>query len=413
MACLGEEDRLHGGVVMHGGEGNDFDVVAGESLEAAQATYAELRRRCPVAHTDALGGFWALTRHADVARVAADHAVFTTTVQNVVPKVASTGRRPPLHLDPPEQTPYRAALNRLLTAERVATLEPMVRETVRQELLPLLARGAGDICGEFGSRFPVRVFGRWMNLDDGLQARLMDAGPAFIRAVQAFDNNAMKDTSYVLYDMARELIAHRKAHPLADDSDPVSALLAVRVPGADGLQALPDEMIVGTVRQVLVVGIVAPMVMVGSMALHLARDPALHTKLRATPALLPAAVEEFLRLYTPYRGFARTPRHDVQIGGRQIPAGAPVALTYASANRDEAVFDDPDAFRLARPNIAEHLAFGRGPHFCAGAHLARLELRVALEELLAATSAIAVDGEVLHCPYPEIGPYQVPLRFIA
>jgi cytochrome P450 len=391
----------------------DFNVVPGESLEAAQALYAGLRQRCPVARTDALGGFWALTRHADVARAAADHTLFTTTVQNVVPKVASTGRRPPLHLDPPEQTPYRAALNRLLTAERVAPLEPMVRATVRAALAPLLARGEGDLCGEFGSRFPVEVFAHWMNLDPGLTARLMDAGPDFIRAVQAFDNAAMKDTSYVLYDMARELIAQRKAKPLPEDDDPVSALLAVRVEGEDGSEVpLPDEMIVGTVRQVLVVGIVAPMVMVGSMALHLARDLALHTRLRETPALMGAAVEEFLRLYTPYRGFARTARRDVQLGGRDIAAGEPVALTYASANRDESVFAEPDTFDLARPNIAEHLAFGRGPHFCAGAHLARLELRVALEELLAATTALEVAGEILYCPYPEIGPYQMPMRLI-
>jgi cytochrome P450 len=226
--------------------------------------------------------------------------------------------------------------------------------------------------------------------------------------VQAFDNAAMKDTSYVLYDMARELIAQRKGRPLAEDDDPVSALLAVRVEG----EPLPDEMIVGTVRQVLVVGIVAPMVMVGSMALHLARDRALHTKLRANPALVGAAVEEFLRLYTPYRGFARTPRRDVTLGGREIAAGEPVALTYASANRDESVFADPDRFILDRDNIGEHLAFGRGPHFCAGAHLARLELRVALEELLAATSALEPAGEVLYCPYPEIGPYQAPMRLL-
>ena len=106
---------------------HDFDVVPGESLEVSQAVYADLRQRCPVAHTDALGGFWALTKHADIARAAADYSVFSTTVQNVVPKVASTGRRPPLHLDPPAQTPYRAALNPLLSAERVAVLEPVIR----------------------------------------------------------------------------------------------------------------------------------------------------------------------------------------------------------------------------------------------------------------------------------------------
>jgi len=90
-----------------------------------------------------------------------------------------------------------------------------------------------------------------------------------------------------------------------------------------------------------------------------------------------------------------------------------VALTYASANRDSAVFDDSDRFVLGRPNIQDHLAFGRGPHFCAGAHLARLELRVALEALVGRIGRIEVDGPVLYCPYPEIGPYQVPVRLHA
>ena len=175
------------------------------------------------------------------------------------------------------------------------------------------------------------------------------------------------------------------------------------------LQPLPDDMVIGTVRQVLVVGIVAPMVMVGSMALHLARHPDLHAQLHQNPGRMDAAVEEFLRLYTPYRGFARTPVADTTLGGCPIRAGEALALTYASANRDEAVFDQPHQFVMERPNIAEHLAFGRGPHFCAGANLARLELRVALEELVMSTSAVQITGEVLYCPYPEIGPYRVPV----
>ena len=390
---------------------DDFDVPADNCPQATHAMYAELRQRCPVAHTSALGGFWALTRYADISRAAADHTLFTTTVQNVIPKVAFTGRRPPLHLDPPEQTPYRAALNPLLSSQRVATLEPAVRAIVHETLAPLLQRGQGDICGEFSAVFPVRVFGHWMNLDAGLQDRLMSAGPAFIRAVQAFDSQAMKETSLVLYDMARALVAQRRAAPLPAESDPVSALLAVRLDEAGQSVPLPDEMVVGTVRQVLVVGIVAPMIMMGSIALHLVRHPELHQQLRSDPGLVPAAIEEFLRLYTPYRGFARTPLDDVEMGGRQIARGEPMAMTYASANRDEAVFPDPDTFCLDRPNITDHLAFGRGPHFCAGAHLARLELRVALEELLKGSVALSLDGPVRYCPYPEIGPYQVPLRF--
>ena len=392
----------------------EFEVAAGEDADASHRTYERLRGACPVAHTDALGGFWMLTRHEDVARVAADAGHFTTQVQNVVPKVAYTGRRPPLHLDPPEHTPYRAALNPLLAADRVAQLEPVVREVVRGELQPLLARGGGDLCGDWSARFPVRAFARWMNLDAALEAQLMSAGPEFIRSVQAFDNAAMKDTSLVLYDMARTLIRQRQQEPLSVDADPVSALLAVRLPGPDGQGlSLPEEMIVGTVRQVLVVGIVAPMVMMGSIGLHLARHPELHEQLRSDLSLLPAAVEEFLRLYTPYRGFARTAREDTQIGGCPVAAGEAIALTYASANRDERLFPDPHTFILDRPHISEHLAFGRGPHFCAGAHLARLELRVALEELLTSTRRIEVAGEVAWCPYPEIGPYCLPVRLVA
>lgn len=386
--------------------GVDFRVVADETAEQAHATYADLRQRCPVAHTDSLGGFWAFTKYADVARAAADYALFTTTVQNVVPKIAFTGRRPPLHLDPPEQTPYRAALNPLLTASKVAALEPKIRDIIRNAFAPLLAAGGGDICEVFAGQFPVQVFAHWMNLPPHLEKQLMDAGPAFIRAVQGADSGAMKDTSLVLYDMARSLIALRKQSPLATDTDPVSALLAVRRDG----QALPDDMVIGSVRQVLVVGIVAPMVMVGNMALHLAKDPALHQQLRHDPSLIPAAVEEFLRLYTPYRGFARTPTRDITVCGRRIRKDEPVALIYASANRDEDMFDDASTFRLHRPNIGDHLAFGRGPHFCAGASFARVELAIALEEMVLKTDRIDIVGEVRDTPFPEIGPWSVPVR---
>jgi cytochrome P450 len=250
-----------------------------------------------------------------------------------------------------------------------------------------------------------------MNLDAALTSQLMQAGPAFIRSVQAFDADAMKSTSLVLYDMARELVGQRKAQPRPASDDPVSALLAARTE-VDGVQAaLPDDMIIGTVRQVLVVGIVAPMVMVGSIGIHLANHPELHQQLRSNPQWIDAAVEEFLRLYSPYRGFARTAVGDMEMGGRCLRAGDAVALTYASANRDEAVFDDPDRFILHRPNIAEHLAFGRGPHFCAGSHLARLELRVALGALVRSVEALHVAGPIKYCPYPEIGPYQVPVTF--
>jgi cytochrome P450 len=194
---------------------------------------------------------------------------------------------------------------------------------------------------------------------------------------------------------------------MSPTEDAASALLAARVDG----EPLPDEMIVGTIRQVLVVGIIAPTVVIGSIAVHLSRDRALQDRLRKEPQSIPAAIEEFLRLYTPYRGFARTATRDVCIRGREIPAGEPIALVYASANRDEEVFPNAEEFQLDRPNMKDSVAFGRGPHMCLGASLARLELVIALEELLARTRGFHVSGDIVPTRFPEIGALRVPLTF--
>jgi len=385
----------------------DFDPEVPEDFDSPHIEYARLRRECPVAHTNGLGGFWALTRYEDVKRAASDSSTFITSVQNVVPKVAYTGRRPPLHLDPPEHTPYRKALNPLLSAERAETFAGRARELTRRLLDPMVAKGGGDICVELSSYLPVHVFGEWMRMPEEWLDTLHDAGRAFILAVHSNVPDVMKETSLKLYDMARALIALRHEHPQDPALDPTSALLQARHEG----QPLPDELLVGTVRQVLVVGIVAPMVMIGNICVHLSRDKELQQKLRADPLLIPAALEEFLRLYTPYRGFARTAVCPVEMGGRTIKPGEAIALIYASANRDEEVFADPDTFILDRPNIAQHLAFGRGPHNCPGVHLGRMQLRVAIEEILAATNAFELDGPVTVSRWPEIGALSVPLKF--
>jgi cytochrome P450 len=385
----------------------DFDPLRPETFESPYDDYRRLRAECPVARSDAWGGFWALTKHADVAAAASDSATFITSRQNVVPKVAFTGRRPPLHLDPPEHTPYRRAISPLLTSRKVERLRPTVRRICRDLLAPMAAAGGGDICDEFSSRMPVLVFAEWMNLAPDQAERLASAGRAFNVAVQSADADATRSSSLALYDMAREIVADRKARLRDPAEDVTSALLSARTDG----EPLPEEMIVGTIRQVLVVGIIAPTVMIGSICVHLSRDQALQARLRAETALIPDAVEEFLRLYTPYRGFARTPTRDVTIRGRTIPAGDPVALVYCSANRDEDVFEDAESFRLHRPNIKDSLHFGRGTHNCPGAFLARLELQVALEELLAATSRFELAGEIVPTRMPEIGALHVPLRF--
>ena len=386
----------------------DFDPLAPEDFDSPHVEYARLRKECPVAHSDAWGGFWAFMNYADVARAASDSDLYITSKQNVVPKVAFTGRRPPLHLDPPDHTPYRRSLSPLLSPQKVARYEPVIRGICAELLSGMAARGGGDICEEFSSRMPIRVFNAWMNLPTAQAEALAEIGRRYNIAVQSNDEVATKETSLKLYDMARAVVKDRKATPRDPAEDATSALLAARVNG----EPLPEDMIVGTIRQVLVVGIIAPTVMIGSIAVHLARDQALQTRLRDNPALSEAAMEEFLRLYTPYRGFARTAKTDVTVCGRTIPAGEPIALVYASANRDETVFEDASSFRLDRPNMKDSVAFGRGPHMCLGAALARLEMRVALEELLAHTPrGFVLDGAIVPTRFPEIGALRVPLRF--
>lgn len=385
----------------------DYDPLAHETFETPHRVFAALRATCPVAHSDAFGGFWMLTRHADVKRVLDDPIEFTTRVRNVVPGASATGRRPPLHLDPPEHTPYRRAIDRAIGPRRVETIAPLIADHARRLLTSYVAQGGGDLVEDYSSPLPALVFADWFALNPAQTDLLWRTAQAFVKAWEHFDVATVSRTSAILYDLAGSLVAVRRATPLDPEQDPVSSLLAAR--DAAGAP-LPDEMLVGCVRQILVVGLVAPPVFLGSVAVHLARDSDLQQRLRADPSLIPAATEEFLRLYTPYRGFARTSVSGVEIGGRSIAPGEPIALAYASANRDEAVFDAPDAFRLGRPNIGEHLAFGRGPHRCAGMAMARAELQIAIRELLAATKAIALAGDVRMSGMPEVGPTYVPLR---
>ena len=390
------------------GVAEDFDATAPETFDSTIELYADMRGRCPVAHSDSWGGFWALLKFDDVLRAAADWKTFTTTVQNVVPKVAFTGRRAPLHLDPPEHTLYRQALNPLLGEAQAAAMEPATRRFALELIAPMVAKGGGDICDEYAAKVPIALFAEWMRLPQAMVDVLRSTAQAFTFAVQSAQDDVMKTTSLELYTLARDLIELRKREPQDPTVDPTSALLAAR---DEHGEPLPDEMILGCVRQVLVVGIVAPQVVIGSFSVHLSRHPELQAELRAHPKKIPEALEELLRLYTPYRGFARTPTQDVTIRGRTIKKDEAIAIVYASANRDEDKFPNPDEFQWNRPNIKDHLAFGAGPHRCAGMNLARMELQVMLEVLLANTGSFEVSGPIKPTRCPEIGALSVPLRF--
>lgn len=386
---------------------SEYDPTLPETFDSVHATFADLRARCPVAHSTQFDGFWALARYDDVVNALRDPDMFITSVRNVVPGSSTTGRRPPLHLNPPEHTPYRRAIDRALNAVRVASLLPVTQRIAHELATSLVALGEADLVEHFSAILPVRLFGEWLGLSAQQTEFLAKTSRSYVKAWEAFDKPGVVVAGEGLATLARELIAQRRLEPLDPNIDPTSSLLAER--DVDG-QPFPDVLLAGCVRQVLVVGLVAPPILMGSIAVHLSRDPELQQQLRANRSLIPDAVEEFVRLYTPYRGFARTAREDVTIRGRTIPKDEPIALLYASANRDEAVFPEPDRFILRRPNINQHIAYGRGPHMCAGVPLARQLMRVSLDALLDKTSHFELCGDVRMSGMPEVGPLYVPLR---
>jgi cytochrome P450 len=386
---------------------NEYDPTQPETFDSIYATFKDLRARCPVAHSSEFDGFWLVTRYRDVLDMLMNPANYITSVRNVVPGSATTGRRPPLHLNPPDHTPYRRAIDRALSSSRVAAVEPATRRIAGGLASALVARGEADFVEHFSSPLPAFVFGEWMGLTEVQTKVLWNTARTYVKAFEAFDKQAVAVAGAELAKMAAEVIEQRRAQPLDPNTDPTSSLLAAR--DADG-KPFPPELLLGCIRQVLVVGLVAPPIFLGSVVVHLSRDAALQDQLRSDLSLVPTALEEFLRLYTPYRGFARTSREEIEVAGRTIKPNEAIALAYASANRDESVFEDPDTFKLGRANISQHVAFGRGPHMCAGVPLARQQLRIAIEEVLKKTSHFELCGNIKMSGMPEVGPISVPLR---
>ena len=387
----------------------DFDPTGLDDVDAVRAEHARLREEAPLARSSAYGGFWALTRYEDVKAAASDSRTFLSSVQAVVPHDPRGLRRPPLNFDAPAHTPYRRALDRTLQRGRLVRLEPILRERAKAALAPLLEAGSGDIATDFGVHFPAWVTTEWLNLEPEIAPVLAETSFRWVSAWRERDAETTNAMSAVMYEIAADLLRRRREQPLPLELDPASSLLSERVDG----EPLAEEHVLGALRQSLVVGMVAPPIVLGSIIKHLSDDRALQDRLRAEPELIPAAVEEFIRLYSPYRGFSRTVSEPIEMYGRRIEPGEPVTLVYAAANRDPEKFPDPDEFILDRPNIAEHLGFGRGRHRCAGMPLARMALQIALRELLTSTTEFTAVGPFEYARMPELGYTRVPVRVTA
>jgi cytochrome P450 len=348
------------------------------------AEYQRLREECPVAWADDHGGFWTLTRHADVKEAARQPATFASGAPFIM--MPNFGDQIPISLNPPEHVGYRRLLNRYFSAGAMAQLEPRIRGFVVEQLEPLLAAGEGDVVSGFCQPLPARVLAALLNLPDAAYLELVEQIAGFER--MGWDPGKVGAViAEVFGNHIGRVVAERRSEPLDPETDLLSGVMAAEVNG----EPLPDDIVIQIGVQLIAAGHATTADALGGVMYRLATNPDIQMELRRHPEKIPTAVEEFLRIETPLPEIARDATQDVELHGRTIRAGDRVALNYGAANRDPEAFEHPTACIIERtPN--DHLAFGSGIHKCLGAPVARLELRLALEEVLARTTEIELAG---------------------
>jgi cytochrome P450 len=375
----------------------DWDPRAEAVLSDQLAAYDRMRRQCPVARSEYL--HWSVFRHADVMRILEDHETFSSRVSGHLSV--------PNGMDPPEHSAFRAVIEPYFNAARMAEFAAPCR-AIAVELVDRLPRGeALDLMPTLGEEFALRIQCAFMGWPEGLHEPLRTWNASNRAATLSGDRAATADVALEFDGFIRAELDRRRAAGGQVPGDVTARLLAERVGG----RPLSDEQIVSIVRNWTVgeLGTIASCV--GILAHALAARPALQQELRGRPDLLDAAIDELLRSDAPLIANRRVTTRAVELGGREIGAGERLTLIWASANRDETVFGDPDALRLDRePGL--NLLYGAGIHACPGAPLARLELRVLMEELLGHTRALSpVAGRpAIRARYPAGGFSSVPVR---
>lgn len=386
-----------------------WDPIAPENESDPRVVHAFLREYEPVAYSDRWGGFWTLTRYADIVAAAQDPSTFSSAQKATIPDSTGPTRppRPPLETDPPVHTEYRTLLNRYFAPRKVRRLEPAIREIARELISGAIAEGRADAAATVSFPMPALVLCHLLGVSADNANQIKSWANELLEAARDGNTAVHAAINEQLYAFAEELVASRAINPLDPDEDLVTGFVTASIAG----KKLTQTEAVDVVRLLIQAGHGTTTNALGSSMVFLAKNPHVQQQLRENPALIPDAIEEILRLWTPARLLARTTTRDVEVAGRTIPQGQKVALMWAAANRDPAEFDEPDSFSLERkPN--RHVAFGNGIHTCLGAPIARTELRIALEELLAQTELFSLTDEEVWAGWPHIGPAIVPLEFI-
>lgn len=360
------------------------------ALEDPIRDFDAVRARCPVVH-DAPSG-WTVLAHRESVRVLEDHTTFSSAVSALHPAV-------PNGFDPPVHSAYRAVLDRYLTAERAAAFEPECRQ-VAAELVDTLPRGVDvEAVERFALPFAVRAQRRWLGWPRTVEDSLRRWMGETHRATRSGDRLAIDAAARSFDATVLAILDERRRTPAALHADITQELLDDRI----GDRQFTGTELVSILRNWTAGELGTISASVGILVRYLAADPALQEELRREPARIPHAVDEILRIHPPLMSNRRVAACDAELGGRTIAAGDKVTVLWASANRDESVFGDPDRFDPDR-NAEGNLLFGRGIHACPGADLARMELRVLVEELLAGTRRVELaESAPDHAEYPAGG----------
>lgn len=359
----------------------DWNSRSPEVQEDQIAAYDSMRTRCPVAHDEFMG--YTLFKNEDV-RYALEHPeLFSNRVSNRHIAV-------PNGMDAPEHTAFRAINDKYFTPERMQAFEPQIREVVRQLVRDTPGGEAIDIMGEFATRYAMRVQNAFMGWPESLEEALIAWMNKNRSATLKRDRAEIAAVALEFDGYIRDLLNERRANHEIQDVTAELLQDLVELPGEQP-RVMTDEEIVSLIRNWTVGELSTVSAIVGVIVNFLGENQGEADRLRQNPEYIGHAVEEILRLQDPLVANRRVTTADVEVGGRTIPAGCPVTINWTSANRDEDAFEDALDYRPDRDQ-SMNLTYGAGIHVCPGAPLARLELRVLVEELLAATESIIVES---------------------
>ena len=369
----------------------DYDIFDPQYVSDPAPIWDDLRERCPMAHTDRWGGSWLPTRYEDVYAIAHDIERFPSgNGISVVPVAPIPGSEnddtgddtapqgvvlasgvPPISADPPLHTWTRRLILPTMSNARVREYEVFTREVCRRLVDDIAKRGEGDAAAEYAQQIPVRVIGHIL----GVPEELAETFTEWVRDVLefAYDPKRRQRGIAGIIGYLDEAVSEREASPRDDF---ITELLQSEHDG----EPITRDVVMGMCALLMIAGIDTTWSSIGSAMWHIATHADDRRRLVTEPELMPTAIEELLRAYAPVT-MARRIVTDTEYEGCPIKAGERILMNFPGANRDPEVFPDADKVILDREQN-RHLAFGAGIHRCAGSNLARMELRVAIEEWL-------------------------------